>query len=161
MARLLVTPNPGHQWGYRYFHNMLGNLVLLAVAGLIYLREGIPSNWRPRLARMLAWSSAISLFVLLPIRSVQVNEFVRPFAQASAYLESLPYEVVIVDTATIWIGQDLVRNDPWLRNRPLLLNKQKLTLEQQARLLNERSVIEVGFDDLQRFGLKPYVVEAN
>lgn len=155
VARLLVTPNPGHQWGYRYFHNMLGNLVLLAVAGLIYLREGLPPNWRPRLVRMMAWASAISIFVLLPIRAVQVNEFVRPFAQASAYLEGLPHEVVIVDTQSIWIGQDLVRNDPWLRNRPLLLNKENLTPEQQAELMQARSTVEIGFAELQRFGVKP------
>lgn len=155
VARFVVTPNTGHQWGYRYFHNMLGNLVLLAVAGLIFLREGLPTDWRTRLARMLAWSSAISLFVLLPIRSVQVNEFVRPFAQASAFLESLPHDVVIVDTATIWIGADLVRNDPWLRNRPLLLDKRKLTPEQQAELMQARSAVEIGFEELQRFGLKP------
>lgn len=161
VGRLLVTPNPGHQWGYRYFHNMLGNLVLLSVAGLIYLREGLPSDWRPRLARMLAWSSAISLFVLLPIRAVQVNDFVRPFAEASAYLESLPHDVVIVDTSTIWIGNDLVRNDPWLRNRPLLLNKDKLTPEQQEALSKDKSVIEVNFGDLQRFGIKPYNANPN
>ena len=161
VVRLLGTPNPGHQWGYRYLHTMLGNLVLLSVAGLIYLREGLPSDWRPRLGRMLAWSSAISLVVLLPIRSVQVNDFVRPFAQASAYLESLPHDVVIIDTATIWIGQDLVRNDPWLRNRPLLLDKKRVTPDQQEALSKDKSVIEVNFSDLQRFGLKPYSVDRN
>jgi hypothetical protein len=156
VARFMVTPNPGHQWGYRYFHNMLGNVVLLAVAGLIYLREELPANWRPRLVRMLAWSSAISLFVLLPIRSVQVNEFVRPFAESSAYLESLPQDVVIIDTASIWIGQDLVRNDPWLRNRPLLLNKERLTADDIISLARDHTVVEVGFEDLRRFGMKRY-----
>lgn len=156
VARLLVTPNPGHQWGYRYLHNMLANFVLLAVAGLIFLRDGLPLDWRPRLARALAWSSAISLFVLLPIRAVQVNEFVRPFAEASAYLETLPAEIVVIDTASIWIGQDLVRNDPWLRNRPLLIDKAKISPDQQAALAKEKTVIEVNFSDLQRFGLKPY-----
>jgi hypothetical protein len=161
VARFMVTPNAGHQWGYRYFHNMLGGLVLLSVAGLIYWREGLSPDWRPRLARMLAWSSAISLFVLLPIRAGQVNDFIRPFARASAYLESLPADVVIVDTTSIWIGQDLVRNDPWLRNRPLLLDKRKLTPEQREALSKDNSVIEIGYEDLQRFGVKPYNVDQN
>ncbi len=140
---------------------MLGNLALLAVAGLIYLREGLPPDWRPRLLRMLAWSSAISMFVLLPIRAVQVNEFVRPFAQASAYLESLPHDVVLLDTTSIWIGQDLVRNDPWLRNRPLILDKAKTTPAQREAVAKNNSVIEVNFSDLQRFGLKPYQDDRN
>ena len=161
VARWIVTANPGHQWGYRYLHNMLGNLVLLAVAGLVYLREELPSDWRPRLARMLAWSSVISLFVLLPIRSFQVNEFIRPFAKASAYLESLPHQVVIVDTATIWIGNDLVRNDPWLRNRPLLLDKNRLSPDQQEALAKKESVAEISFGDLKRFGIKPYNADPN
>ena len=109
----------------------------------------------------LGWSSAISVLVLLPIRSIQVNEFVRPFAEASAYLESLPHDVVILDTGSIWIGRDLVRNDPWLRNRPLLLDKGKLTPEQQAALFKDRSTVEVSFGELQRFGLKPYSADPN
>jgi len=156
VARFAITPNGGHQWGYRYFHNMLGNLVLLSVAGLIFLRDELPAGGRPRLARMLAWSSALSLFVLLPIRAVQVNDFVRPFARASAYLESLPQDVVFIDTAGIWIGSDLVRNDPWLRNRPLLVDMDRITPEQRAALASGKSTVEIGFEDLERFGIKPY-----
>jgi hypothetical protein len=156
VVRLWGTPNTGHEWGYRYFHNMLGNLVLLAVAGLIYLRQGLSPDWQPRLTRMLCWSSVISLFIFVPIRFAQVNEFIRPYAQASAYLESLPQEVVIIDTASIYIGQDLVRNDPWLRNRPLLMDGDKLTAGQKMTLLKERNAIEVGISDLKKFSLKPF-----
>lgn len=154
VARFIVTPNPGHQWGYRYMHNMLGNLVLLAVAGLVVLRQDLPADWRPRATRLLAWSSLASLLILVPMRGLQVSQFVRPFAQASAYLAHLPADVVIIDTATIWIGADLVRNDPWLRNRPLLLDKSRLSADQQAALAQNYRVLDINFDDLRQFGMK-------
>lgn len=153
--RLLGTPNPGHGWGYRYMHNMLGNVSLLAVAGLVYLRNELAAVGRQRLARSLAWSSILSVLILLPIRLIQVNDFVRPFATASAYLAHLPQKVVIVDTASMWIGQDFVRNDPWLKNRPILVNRARLTPESERALRKDRGAIVVGYDDLAKFGIKP------
>jgi len=58
-----------------------------------------------------------------------------------------------VDDRNVWFGVDLVRNDPYLRNRPLILHAEDLE-EDQARALCARGTISM-FDSsvARRFGI--------
>ena len=118
-------------WGYRFFYGVLGNLVLLAVAGWFYLKE--------RLGLRKAWGffvlgTAIALLVQFPLRCLQVESFIRPFARSAQYIQSLPDSFVIIDPAQVWFAQLLVRNDPFLRNHPKVLFASDLNGDQLARL---------------------------
>jgi hypothetical protein len=52
---------------------------------------------------------------------MEVERFVRPFAAASAWVESQPAAVVILPTASVWYGRDLVRNDPYFGPGPRVM----------------------------------------
>ena len=105
----------GHGWGYRYIYGVLGNLVLLAVAGWYELREAIGAE---KAVNFLIVTLALALFVQLPMRGVQAESFVRPFASASRYLQKRPESFILLDPSKVWYSQDFIRNDPFLRHWP-------------------------------------------
>jgi hypothetical protein len=60
---------------------------------------------------------------------------------------------VLVHDNGIWFGQDLVRNDPYLRNRPLVMSLSALD-ESQMRFLCARYTISLfNSADARRFGI--------
>ncbi len=64
----------------------------------------------------------MSLLILLPLRGWQARELIAPYAEADAAIRRSDAEVVVVDTTGLHFGLDLVRNDPWLRNRPKVMD---------------------------------------
>lgn len=134
---VLLMPSQGHGWGYRYLHQALGQLALLACFGWVVLRG---RGW-DRQAQFVTLLALISLVVALPMRAVQVEALVRPFASATEYLQSVDADVVILDEADIWYGRDLVRNDPLLRNRPVILALSQLSREDLSALCNQYQVV--------------------
>jgi hypothetical protein len=112
----MLMPFQGHGWGYRYLHGFLGSLSLLAAQGWIRLtRPDHKTSRGPALA--LASSVALSIVVVLPWHALQVRAFVTPRATAVDAIEHSGADVVVVDSTDIWYGDDLVRNDPFLRTR--------------------------------------------
>jgi hypothetical protein len=145
--------NQGHGWGYRYAHGVLGNLALLGVAGFAILGDAMG---RARFARLAFASLAVTLLFQVPLRAVQVERFVGPFAEASRWIASLPDEVVLVPTNSVWYGRDLVRNDPWLAEGPKIMAAAALRPGAHAELLRlypgrVRTLMPA---DLTRFGLR-------
>jgi hypothetical protein len=116
---VLFPSTQGHGWGYRYTYPVLGNLVLLGAVGLDAMAPALGGGTTRRL---VAASVALTLAVQLPVRAWQIERYVRPFAQAHDYIAHIDAEAVIVDPTTSWYGIDLVRNDPFLRNRPKVLS---------------------------------------
>ena len=110
-------PDQGHGWGYRYFHGSISCLILVAVAGWHSLIEEIGA--RPA-CQYLSAALAISLAVALPLRCWQVETFIRPFAQSSEMIHSAKAEVVAVNLLDCWYAADLIRNDPYLEDRPIV-----------------------------------------
>jgi signal transduction histidine kinase len=145
-----ITFDQGHGWGSRYGHAVLGNLVLLAVAGARALRDEVGMVL---LRRLLIGATAFALFVQFPLRGWQVERFVRPFAQATAAVQQLPAEIVVIDPKDAWYAQDLVRNDPFLTNRPLVLNALKLTEAEQDALRRRPGVRFLRREELHELGL--------
>ena len=130
IAMLVLMPFQGHGWGYRYLHGFLGGLSLMAAQGWIALTDrGVGASRTAGLA--FAANVAVALVVLLPWRAEQVHAFVTPYASAVAAIERTDADVVLVDPTDIWYGEDLVRNDPFLRARPKVLSLPRLD---EARL---------------------------
>ena len=117
-------PWQGHGWGYRYLHGFLGSFALLAGYGWQSL-VGTPDSGRR--AGMLAFGSAISLVVLLPIHLKQAHDFVAPYRRAYAAIRAAPAEIVLVDGTGLLYAEDLVRNAPDLANRPKIMDLLSLT----------------------------------
>ena len=108
----------GHGWGYRYLYGVLGNLALVAAAGVPVLARAVGSR---AATRLIAASLLVSVAVQLPLRGMQAERFVRPFASASTWLASQPADAVLVPIHAVWYGQDLIRNDANFAPGPRIL----------------------------------------
>ena len=147
VAHAVLMPFQIQGWGYRYVHPVLGNLVLLAVAGLP--QAGVD---RARAGLATGVLLGVSMLVLMPWRFAQVEERIRPRAEAGAFIASLDADIVLVEADVVWFGDDLVRNDPLLRNRPLVMAAPLLTATQRTALEGQRVVV-VGPAELAPFGI--------
>jgi hypothetical protein len=139
-------------WGYRFFYGVLGNLVLVAVAGWFYLKEslGLRKAWG-----FFVLGTALAVLVQFPLRCLQVESFIRPFSRSAQYIQSLPDSFVIIDPAQVWFAQLLVRNDPFLRNHPKILFAHYVNVDQLAKLRTLGTVHAVKPEELAQFGLHP------
>jgi hypothetical protein len=147
----LSFPHPqGHGWGYRYLHAAYGLLVLAATAGGVVLRQ---QNRQVQLWRAVAVSVVFSVAVQLPYRAHEIDALTRPLALTSNYIETRPSDFVIIETSDFWYSWDLVRNDPWLLQRPLVFNGARLTSAQRAELYRRGSVTVVGANEVRTFGV--------
>jgi hypothetical protein len=152
-AMLVLMPYQGHGWGYRYLHGFLGSLALIAAQGWIWVTgRGTQASRAPALAVLL--SALGSLFVLLPWQAYQVHAFVNPYASAVAAIEHSGAEVVIVDPTDIWFGEDLVRNDPFLRTAPKVLSLPRLDETRLSELCRRGDVAIFDREDAQRLGMR-------
>jgi hypothetical protein len=154
---VLLMPDQGHGWGYRYLHGLIGNFALLGTAGWLAV-EKMEAQERSRTVMSLLVAGTLSVVVMLPLRAFQVEKLVAPFARAYQHISKIAADVVVVDTPSIYYGQDLVRNGPFLENRPVLVDLRHLHAAQVQRLCeaHPHSVAVVGADELSRFDvLKP------
>jgi hypothetical protein len=114
----LFDADQGHGWGYRYMHAVLGNAILLAVAGA---EEVWQTGRRAMVARLVVASALLTVAIQWPLRAVQTERFVRPYAAALSYVKTRPAAVVAVDPRAAWYGRDFVRNDPFLAETPKVI----------------------------------------
>ena len=130
----VLLPFQGHGWGYRYLHGLLGGAALLAAFAWMRLTDPMQPSDRRAAHTVLAASAVFSLAVLLPIRAWQVEAMIRPYATAANAIRHTDAEVVLVDPTGLFYAEDLVRNDPLLRNSPKVMDLGVLT-EGQIRTL--------------------------
>lgn len=150
ISYLAFASTQGHGWGYRYFYAVLGNLVLLAVAG-----------WEPfcrmvgeARARTLAGVSVLTaLLVLFPLRAMQAEAMIAPFAEADAALSKVKAGVVLIDPMRVWYACDLVRNDPFLEQQPVRAFAVNIPLAVLQRFKESGSVAIISDKQLEEFGL--------
>lgn len=145
------TSHQGHGWGYRYFHAVLGNWMLLAVAGWGPLCELLGAAKARALA---AAAVVITLAACLPVRAWQVESFTRPYAEADAALKTIDADVAVIDSSAVWYGQDLVRADPLFQERPARVRFTTVQPNLAAELKARGKVVFVGGEELDRFGLR-------
>jgi len=151
---LFLMPDQGHGWGYRYLHGLIGNVALLATAGWLAVEKLADRERRRTTAALLAFG-VLSVVAMLPLRVEQVERMVAPFAHARQYLQTIAADAVVIDTPSIFYGQDLVRNRPFLENRPVLVDLRHLSPAgvRQLCAAHPGSVALIDANDLTRFGL--------
>jgi len=150
----LITPWQGHGWGYRYLHGFLGSFCLLAAAGWIRITEPAEGGGRPRAWAVLAGAMVVAVGLWLPARLYQVASFIRPYARATAAIQASPAEIVIVDPAGIWYGDDLDRNTPFLDVGPKVLHGEYLSQPMVDRLCATRRVAVFDRADGLKLGIE-------
>ena len=122
LAMLLLIPTQVEGWGYRYLHGLMGSICLLAVWGWTRLTDALAKPARERAEAAFVAACAASLALLLPLRGWQAHQDSRPYALAAALIEKAPADVVIVDDDGLWFDSgSVVRNDPYLSNRPKVM----------------------------------------
>ena len=99
--------------------------------------------------------TSLAVLVQFPVRCLQIESFIRPFARSAQYIQSLPYSFAIIDPAQVWYAQLLVRNDPFLSNHPKILFAPLLDLTQLAKLKTLGTVHTVKPEELAYLGLHP------
>lgn len=140
----------GHGWGYRYFHGTLSCLVLVAVNGWEVLVETAGAR---RARNFLLAGAVVSLLVALPLRCYQAETFIRPFARASEAIHSMNAEVVGIDPRFAWYSNDLIRNDPFLEDRPIVVGLIDLKPQEVAALTRAGNAHFVTREEFYTFGL--------
>lgn len=118
-ARSMTRNLQGEGWGYRMIYANLGAMALLAAVGVDQLREAVGSQVARRL--VLA-SAALAVFVQLPVRVYGVNQIMGPYRDGYEWMSTLDYDIAVLPTEYIAWGRQLIRNDPFLRNRPVIVN---------------------------------------
>ncbi len=143
---LLITPYQAQGWGYRYLHGYLGSLCLLATAAWVRLTADDRSLRRGWAA--LALACAVSVGICLPLRAWQARTYAAPSVRNASVIARAPADVVIVDVDSLWFGVDLVRNDPFLSNRPKVMRLDALAPAQiQDLCAHHRVVLFAGADE--------------
>ena len=152
LAMILLTvwlktvhrPYQGHGWGYRYLHGELGVAGLLAAGGWRILRERGQAN-----ARLFVLASLASLALLLPMRLVQARAFSESYAVVDRAIARSRSDILIVDDLAAPFAQDLVVNDPFVRNRPVRLAASALTPNDVVRLCRRGPIVVFGANELR------------
>ena len=153
LAMFVLLPYQGHGWGYRYIHGLLGNVALLAALGWMGMAARATAGEQRTAWGVVGVTAAFSMFVLVPIHAYQMRSTHAPYAAAMAAIERAKADAVIIDTTGVFYGNDLVRNDPFLRNRPKVFDLGELN-EPLVRQLCARFRVAV-FEgmDAPRFGV--------
>lgn len=122
----------GHGWGYRYVHGALAGSIFLGVHGYRIVRD----RCREGAARRVVVAGTLAAVLLaIPVRCLQVRSFAEPFETAQRSLSRVPADAIVVDVLAGWYAWDLVRNDPFLRDRPVILNLWRLSPPQREQLV--------------------------
>ncbi len=129
----LLMPYQGHGWGYRYLHGHLGALAILAGAGAERLANAASLRARVVFAMVLP-VSLVSVAVLMPVLLVGATFWNAPYAAAVRQIAASQAGVVVVDHFGVPFGSDLVRNDPLLRTRPIVLDAYSVSGPAAAQL---------------------------
>jgi hypothetical protein len=159
LARALGDTSQGAGWGFRFVHNELGCLALLAACGVEVLARAIGAR---RAAELLAVSFATTVLAQLPMRAADVRSIIAPYEKAADWLQSRPQRVVVYPAKAILWGRMLVRNDPLQEHGPRIMNAADLPRGGLAELQRNypRQVLVVQPSDLLRFGLTPAPIRA-
>lgn len=151
-----LMPDQGNGWGYRYLHGMLGHVAILAAVGWEQL-----SKWtdRDRAKAFVVGLLVASPVVMLPLRAVQIEHFVAPFASATKLAMSQDADVVIVDSLRVFVAGGLARTDPIAPSRPVVMDVGSLTPEQFTALCQTHTVKVLSVEELAPLGLITFTKE--
>jgi hypothetical protein len=150
----VVMPYQDHGWGFRYLHGLLGSACLLAAWGWGRLTDGAGPAGQARARGVLTFALAASA-ALIGVRAWQANRLTHPYAEAQRAIETTPADVVLIDSQGVLYGMDLVRNDPWLRRGPKVLELRLLDPAQIHTLCRTRKVAVFSGPTALSYGIRP------
>ena len=140
----------GNGWGYRYFHGTLACLIVVAIAGWESLVKLLGAL---RAKQFLVAGITASVAIQLPLRCFQVEAYIRPFAQTSEVIRASKVEIVGINPLDAWYSADLVRNDPFLEDRPIIVSLLMLRREDADVLSRRGKVWVITAKNLSQLGL--------
>jgi len=120
LGYLIFLPDQGHGWGYRYFHSAWGTLPLLACALVATKKATGPKQFNP-LACAAGTLAVSSLVLLNGLRLLQVDAFVQRHLSQLPALDRNRAQVCFVRPDEGYYSIDLVRNDPFLREKTVFV----------------------------------------
>jgi hypothetical protein len=153
LAMLVLMPYQDIGWGYRYVHGLIGNAALLAAFGWSALALEAEPSERGAAWGVMGATTAAALLLLLPIHALQMHGYLSPYTRANAAIASRKSDAVVIETISIYHGIELVRNDPYLRNRPLTFDIGLLDEALIRELCSRMSVSVFDGNEAERFGV--------
>lgn len=159
IARLLMPTSQGEGWGYRYAYDALAAFALLSAVGFEVLASAVGARRAITLAFV---AGAAALVVQLPLRAANVERIVGPYQRGFAWIESLNYDAVLYPTIDVLWGRQLVQNDPFLRNRPIIVSTTELSPDDYQALVHDRSkrVYAIPADSIRAHGFLANIMRA-
>lgn len=151
VAMFILLPNQDIGWGYRYVHGLIGGAALLGAQGWIALTA---VTGQRALVPLIVMLTAFSGLILLPLHAAQMHAHIAPFARAQAAIAKIDAEAVVVETVSAYYGIDFVRNDPFLRNRPLVFDIGELDEALTRELCARMRVAMFDGRDAAKFGVQ-------
>ena len=148
LAMTILLPSQTHGWGYRYLHGFLGAAALLAAWTWADLRRRIPGR-----SEAILFTGFAAALLLAALRTDQAKAYVQPYRSAFETIRATPADAVIVFGDQIASGIALVRNDPWLRARPLTLDRAALRESRIAGLCAHHVIGVYQASDAARAGV--------
>ena len=155
LAMFIILPYQGHGWGYRYLHGLLGSLCLLAGYGWIAVGSGAAQGALHAARGALAAAGLIAACPALIVHGIEARAFVAPYRRALATIEGAPAPIVIVDRSGLLFAGDLVRNDPYLRNAPKMLDLTYLDENLIGRICGRLKVAIFDKNEGMALGIQP------
>ena len=128
---VFVRFDQAHGWGDRYFHGTIGCLILVALVGWDALAQRVG---RQAAGTFVVVGLVASLFVQFPLRCFQAEDFVAPYARAAEEFHNSDVDLVGFNPFDAWYSADLIRNDPFLRERPVTICIYSMNEAEEARL---------------------------
>jgi hypothetical protein len=149
---IFVRLDQAHGWGDRYFHGTLGCLILVAIVGWDSLSEKLGKR---SAVTFVGAGLAAALLLQIPLRCFQAEEFVRPYARAANVFHRIDADIVVFQPCMAWYSNDLLRNDPFLQQRPIIVSLLTMTRPEsnllqkaypRARLIGQEEMKALGLE---------------
>jgi hypothetical protein len=153
LAMLILLPYQDIGWGYRYVHGLIGSAALLAAFLWGKLTAELELGKRLAAWSVMAAGTAVALLVLLPIHLWQMHAYLSPYTRSNAAVADAKTEAVVIETISMHHGIELVRNDPYLRNRPLTFDIGALDDNMARELCSKMSVSVFGGEAAKELGV--------
>ena len=117
-------------------------------------RYARPAERKAAAAGALTLACIVSLLVLTPLRAWQAWDYVRPYATAYAAVQSANADVVVVDNigSVLFDQGTLVRNDPFLANRPKVMELDRPHRCGRAHALRDAEAVGLQWPERQGRG---------
>lgn len=152
LAMLILLPYQDIGWGYRYLHGLIGSAALLATLAWKQLCETASPAERAAPWALLA-ATTVAALALVAVHALQVHAYLSPYTRANAAIAARKTDAVVIETISIYHGIELVRNDPYLRNRPLIFDIGLLDETLIRELCSRMSVSIFDGTEAQTYGI--------